>query len=369
MKLLLLLLCVIANAQTYQNFSGTTNLNNLFCRNIGKWPANINDKFSGSADISISIEHFDSSETKKMAMYIASGNPCVYNGIIKYLDTSGRNVFPREPDVIDFYGNKTIHTNYDFTNMNQVYQISGKYNALCVLVCTFDASNVFVEYKVNYTVNISNFVPQEYEFTDHILAEQQCLNIGNRISQTGIQMELNLQTDLPVNIILGNGIEDCGVTYSTKYFTFYESESPNILTSQFSVRNANSGIYNILISNFASYYCYFICRTSRRLGTRLNYTINLISALDDGLVTFDNVDDVVAKSLNTVNKNITEEIVDIKLFAAESRISSRIAKIEDSQESNKNLSNDTILMISIICVGGLSLVNLVFLTYLWKSKK
>jgi hypothetical protein len=216
--------------------------------------------------------------------------------------------------------------------------VMGKFTTLCVFVCPFslDTTITYEAYETNFTTT------NEYDLYTNVMGFGACTTIGNRYSEGGVSVDLDINTAFPVKLIVETGLE-CGVRYftpsNTRYNTVVKGGANNKILESLYFFNVTSLKTTVFIPNLiSSLYCYIVCPSDvNKLYEkyRLDYKIELTPGQGDK-VTFDNVQQLTAEIVNAQIKNTTEEVTqDIQtLQSSTSVLSSRIQKIEETNDSS-----------------------------------
>lgn len=305
------------------------------------------EKVNGEIQLQITITP---PESETMVMYIMSGNPCVFgnaessDGYVVYYDHTGY----QRP--VGSYDSVAEAKRISFSSLNEAFTLTGKYNDLCVFACQIAQSVDVGSYSYNYDVEIVSYIENtEPSYITHTIAGQNCYNVGNIVSTTGIIANVKFTASYPIHLLLAVN-NDCGPVYNSRLFTAPKSgPGQDRVISPFSFIDSADVDKTISTPKLASLYCYFICAQTFGKSARVIYNISILELDPSQSVSFRDVEgianSVLNKSIEDI-KVITEEIVTVQVGAATSTLSSRISKVEQSQEKSSNtLSTEWIALI------------------------
>lgn len=273
------------------------------------------EKISGAIKLGVTVTPV---EAREMIVYVISGNLCVFgeeessDGYIVHYDFTG-NERP-----VGFFKNYAESYTEVLTAIDQTFEYTAKYNNLCVAACQVTDTVDTTTFDYTYDVKVLEYTPMNLTTTIHMVSGQNCYNVGNTFSETGIRADVFINANSLMHTVMGVG-NDCGPIYSTPMFVAPKTgPSRNRVTTPFSFMKNNSVNATITTPQIsASFYCYYLCAETFGKSSRIEYSI-VIQPLDiSQSVSFKNIEGVAtavsernAEKLKNDTVGIINDIVD-----------------------------------------------------------
>lgn len=333
------------------------------------------EKISGAIKLGVTVTPV---EAREMIVYVISGNLCVFgeeessDGYIVHYDFTG-NERP-----VGFFKDYAESYTEVLTAIDQTFEYTAKYNNLCVAACQVTDIVDTTSFDYAYDVKVLEYTPMNLTTTIHMVSGQNCYNVGNTFSETGIRADVFINANSPMHTVMGVG-NDCGPIYSTPMFVAPKTgPSRNRVTFPFSFIKNNSVNATITTPQIsASFYCYYLCAETFGKSSRIEYSI-VIQPLDiSQSVSFKNIEGVATavseraiEAFKNDTAEIVGEIVEGQVTVATAGFSKRLQAVESKQDSGSNiLSIEWIALIIAIIALCSALTALGLVIYLIQTNK